>query len=78
MSQPNPTIFSTIPTLKALKHAYPGVKSLFFDMDGTLFDTERFHTQAFLKIGKDHQVIPPRIAGFSSPIVGGESRPSGV
>ena len=28
-------------------------------MDGTLFDTERFHTQAFLKIGKDHQVIPP-------------------
>lgn len=28
-------------------------------MDGTLFDTERFHTQAFLKIGQDFKITPP-------------------
>lgn len=59
MSQPAPITFNQIPTLDLLLSAYPGVNTLFFDMDGTLFDTEPYHTQAFLKIGKDHQIIPP-------------------
>jgi beta-phosphoglucomutase len=51
--------YQQIPTLDALKNRFPGLKALFFDMDGTLFDTERFHTQAFLKIGKDFKITPP-------------------
>lgn len=50
---------TTVPTLSQLKSAYPAVKALFFDMDGTLLDTEKYHTQAFLKIGRDHGIVPP-------------------
>lgn len=51
--------FKQIPTLGALKKQFPGLKALFFDMDGTLFDTERFHTKAFIKLGTDHKIVPP-------------------
>lgn len=51
--------FQQIPSLDALKMQFPGLKALFFDMDGTLFDTERFHTKAFIKLGTDHKIVPP-------------------
>lgn len=51
--------FKHIPTLNVLKEAYPGTKALFFDMDGTLFNTEAHHEQAFLKIGHDYKIRPP-------------------
>lgn len=55
----HPMIMTSIPTLSVLKAAYPALKALFFDMDGTLLDSERYHTQAFLKIGKDYGIVPP-------------------
>jgi len=51
--------WKTIPTLEQLQSGYPGLKGLFFDMDGTLFDTENYHAQALLKLGSDHQIKAP-------------------
>lgn len=55
----HPITLTEVPSLNALRKGYPDLKALFFDMDGTLLDSERYHTQAFLKIGKDYGVIPP-------------------
>lgn len=55
----HPHQFTRIPTLEELKSGFPGLKGIFFDMDGTLLDSERYHTQAFLKIGKDFGITPP-------------------
>lgn len=55
----HPLLLTEIPTLSGLKPGYPGLRALFFDMDGTLLDSERYHTQAFLKIGKDYGITPP-------------------
>lgn len=52
-------ILTVVPSLTGLKAGHPELKALFFDMDGTLLDTEKYHTQAFLKIGKDYGVVPP-------------------
>jgi beta-phosphoglucomutase len=49
----------TVPDLAALNAGFPGVKTLLFDMDGTLFDTEKYHTLALQSIGKDQNIIPP-------------------
>ena len=48
-----------IPHLKEILPAYPGLKALFFDMDGTLFNTEKYHTQAMLAIGDEFKIRPP-------------------
>ena len=58
MTRSSPLIMKTIPTLDALKAQYPGLKALFFDMDGTIFNTESHHAQAFWKIGLDHKIRP--------------------
>lgn len=55
----HPMNLTKVPTLKELKTGFPDLRALFFDMDGTLLDTEIYHTQAFLKIGKDHNIVPP-------------------
>ena len=49
----------TIPDLETLKAGFPGVKTLLFDMDGTLFDTEKYHTRALQMIGQEQQITPP-------------------
>ncbi len=52
-------ILKKIPTFEDLKNDYPSLKALFFDMDGTLFNTEPHHTKAFVKIGHDFEISPP-------------------
>lgn len=59
MSDIHPISFKKIPTLKELKAGFPGIKALFFDMDGTLFNSEPEHAEAFIQIGKDHNIKPP-------------------
>jgi HAD superfamily hydrolase (TIGR01509 family) len=59
MSAVHPFSFKKVPTLKELTAAFPGIKALFFDMDGTLFDTEKYHIEAMVRIGKLHNIIPP-------------------
>lgn len=57
----NPSVisFQSIPTLKMLKEAYPGVRSLLFDMDGTLFNTETYHAEALILMAKKYDIRPP-------------------
>jgi len=57
--KPFPIAFPKIPTLTELKAAYPGLKSLLFDMDGTLFNTETYHAQAMMMIGQKYKIRPP-------------------
>jgi hypothetical protein len=51
----SPVSFKNIPTIFDITAGYPAVKGLFFDMDGTLFNTEPIHTRALLKIGEKYQ-----------------------
>lgn len=54
-----PIPFRTVPSLEVLKSAYPSVKAFFFDMDGTLFDTESIHADALLKMAAKYHIRPP-------------------
>jgi beta-phosphoglucomutase len=51
-----------VPSFEKLKAVFPQVKALFFDMDGTLFNTEPHHAEAFLKMGQEFKIIPPHSA----------------
>lgn len=55
----SPIPYRKIPSLEEIKSRYPSVKGLFFDMDGTLFNTEPLHTKALLKIGEMYNIIAP-------------------
>lgn len=57
--KPNPISFKKVPSLQELKSGYPNVKGFFFDMDGTLFNTEAFHAGALQMIGKTYHIRPP-------------------
>lgn len=59
MTHPHPISMKTIPDLTLLKAGFPGLKTLLFDMDGTLFDTEKYHTLALQCIGRDQKISPP-------------------
>lgn len=59
MTQTHPLAMKTVPHLNHLKGGFPGVNTLLFDMDGTLFDTEIYHTQALQKIGQEQRILPP-------------------
>jgi beta-phosphoglucomutase len=59
MTTSHPLTLSVIPDLNELQGRFPGVTTIFFDMDGTLFDSEKYHTEAMLKIGKDYEIRPP-------------------
>ena len=48
-----------IPHLSDLTAGFPGIRGLFFDMDGTLFNTEPHHAKAFIEIGIEYQIRPP-------------------
>lgn len=54
-----PTSFNKVPLIKKIKNDYPDVKALFFDMDGTLFNTESIHAQALFKMALKYQIRPP-------------------
>ena len=54
-----PLPFQTVPTLAELKNGFPEVKSFFFDMDGTLFNTESIHADAMLMIAKKFNIRSP-------------------
>ena len=47
-------IFDSPPTLADLKKAIPNLKALFWDMDGTLLNTERVHAEATFDVIKAH------------------------
>lgn len=55
----NLTALKNIPTLPELKSILPGVRSFLFDMDGTLFNTEKYHALAMILIGQKYHIIPP-------------------
>ncbi|WPU64049.1 HAD family hydrolase [Peredibacter starrii] len=57
--KPSPITFPKVPSLFELKQGYPGLKALFFDMDGTLFNTEEYHAQAMFMIGERYKIRPP-------------------
>lgn len=59
MTTNSPLKLSEIPTLPVLLKTFPGVKAFFFDMDGTLFDTEKYHAEALIQIGIKHKIRPP-------------------
>lgn len=59
MTLVHPLTMKAVPKLSSLKAGFPGLKTLLFDMDGTLFDTEKYHTLALQSIGHDHQIVPP-------------------
>lgn len=54
-----PISFKKVPTLNELKSGYPSVNAFFFDMDGTLFNTEAFHAGAMQMISVEFQIRPP-------------------
>lgn len=54
-----PIRFNNIPSLNELKNGFPDIKALFFDMDGTLFDTEKYHAQALIMMGTKYKIRPP-------------------
>jgi len=54
-----PLAFKKIPALKELQEGFPGLEALFFDMDGTLFNTEEHHAQALLMMADKYKIIPP-------------------
>jgi beta-phosphoglucomutase len=54
-----PVPFKRVPTLNELKAGYPSLKALFFDMDGTIFNTESIHAEAMFLIARQHKIRPP-------------------
>lgn len=54
-----PIPFQKVPTLAELKAGFPSLKALFFDMDGTLFNTETVHAEAMFMIAKKYKIRPP-------------------
>lgn len=54
-----PIPFKKVPTLSELKAGFPSLKALFFDMDGTLFNTESIHAEAMFLIAKKYKIRPP-------------------
>jgi HAD superfamily hydrolase (TIGR01509 family) len=65
--------YDLFPTLQALKLPHPGLRALFFDMDGTLFQTEEMHGEVLRGMARDWGIQPPfpahqveeRLKGYS-------------
>jgi beta-phosphoglucomutase len=54
-----PLPLKSIPDLAFLRAKFPSIKGIFFDMDGTLFNTESYHEEALLMIGSKYNIRPP-------------------
>lgn len=69
--------FDLFPTLQALRLPHRDLRALFFDMDGTLFQTEEMHGEVLRHMAKDWGIRPPfppdevetRLKGLSDPQV---------
>lgn len=48
-----------IPSLSQLLDLHPGTEAIFFDMDGTLCDSEHLHAQAMNQIAQEFSIIAP-------------------
>lgn len=55
----NLTPFKKIPTLSELKALNTKAISFLFDMDGTLFNTEKYHALAMIMMAQKYNIIPP-------------------
>jgi HAD superfamily hydrolase (TIGR01509 family) len=55
----SPIPFKKVPTLDDLKAGFPALKALFFDMDGTLFNTEGVHGDAMMMISTKFKIRSP-------------------
>lgn len=54
-----PIPFKKVPSLQELKAGFPGIRALFFDMDGTLFNTEAIHAEAMIQLAVKYQIRSP-------------------
>ncbi len=54
-----PVPFKSPPRLHQLLTTFPGISALFFDMDGTLFDTEGIHADAMLAMAARYDIKAP-------------------
>jgi HAD superfamily hydrolase (TIGR01509 family) len=54
-----PIPFKNVPLLSELKNGFPAVSAFFFDMDGTIFNTESIHADAMLMIAAKYKIRPP-------------------
>jgi HAD superfamily hydrolase (TIGR01509 family) len=54
-----PIPFKKVPTLNELKGGFPSLKALFFDMDGTIFNTEAIHAEGMLIMARKYHIRPP-------------------
>lgn len=54
-----PIPFKKVPTLTELKAGFPSLKALFFDMDGTIFNSESIHAEAMFLIAKEYNIRSP-------------------
>jgi HAD superfamily hydrolase (TIGR01509 family) len=54
-----PIPYQKAPRIRQLLESYPDLRALFFDMDGTLFDTEGIHADAMLRMADRYQIRAP-------------------
>jgi HAD superfamily hydrolase (TIGR01509 family) len=54
-----PIPLKNVPLLMELQRGFPSLKALFFDMDGTLFNTESIHADAMLMIAGKYKIRAP-------------------
>lgn len=68
-----PIAFKKVPTLSELRAGFPSLKALFFDMDGTLFNTEGIHGDAMLMIAEKYKIKAPYSAEVVHELVVGKA-----
>jgi len=56
-------VLKQVPALNELQKEYPTIKTVLFDMDGTLFNTEKYHAEALFKMAKELKLSPPHSPG---------------
>lgn len=59
MSTKNKIILKDFPQTDEIISKFPNLKAVFFDMDGTLFNTEKFHEDSLIEIAKAHKIKSP-------------------